>query len=88
MKKIFIIFLSTLLLSGCKKESDPVCVTWTVLNWQGKGDHTTVTTNYLPYNGEFEVCGAGKDTISINKTIIIDQAGPDLFNYRTFQSIK
>lgn len=81
------LLLCFFILNACqKKETEPNCVKWRTLYWQGKADRTTVTSSYLPYNGEKEVCGAGKDTVQRDKTIILSQVNANLFNYMTFQA--
>lgn len=83
--RIVCAILVTAILSCTKESKEPTCQTWRVMYWQGKSDRTTVTANYLPYTKEEEICGAGKDTVSRNKTTILIQVGPDLFNYKTFE---
>jgi hypothetical protein len=86
MKYISLFLLLTVL--SCSKTTEPECITWQTTYWQGKADHTTVTTNYYPYKGEKEICGSGKDTVYKNKIIVIRQVGSNLFDYMTFEAPK
>ena len=87
MKKIIIAFMFSLIFFSCKKE-EPNCVTWLVLYYQGDANHVTKTNNYFPYNGDLQICGAGKDTVQRGKQSVIRQVSANLFDYMSFEAKK
>lgn len=82
MKRLFAVVIALLLFSCGKQKQE--CDTWIVTYWQGNADRITYTANYIPYDQDEDICGKGKDTVFRNKTVILSQAGTDLYNYKTF----
>lgn len=71
-------------LISCRKDVSDNCETWQVTYWQGKTDHTTLTSNYIPFQRDEVYCGNANDTLFKGKTLILRKVGNDLYDYQTF----
>jgi hypothetical protein len=85
MKCLLIILFLITLFSCTKKDVEPECVTWIIFYWQGKADHTTITSNYYPYSKDEKFCGSEKQVLEKGKIAIIRQVNANLYDYKTYQ---
>lgn len=89
MKNVFIIlcFVFSVIVS-CKKEAEPNCVTWIVSDsWENaKGQQLQDYNRIYGYQSGHQVaiCGAAKDTIYLEKKVILRKLHDTAFYVRVF----
>jgi hypothetical protein len=84
MKLLLLLFLMFALLSCSKKTTEPDCVDWIVNYYQATSDHTTVTSNYYPYERTEQYCGSQKQYLQKGKIETINQVSGNLYNYKIY----